>query len=853
MLMIRQWLSYIKSRFGSPAIRQGSQLPLPDGRKRDTPERGLHYSEQQFQELINKTSVAYSAIGELDQVFQDVVDWLVEMLLLDQSRIVLLDQAQETMRIVAEYARGKQLDQPIAIDQPILIGHSPLLWQLITSRAPLTAVVPTVDQIEQSGLAALFDQDVHIFMLVPLVVGADTIGLIYCASGRDDPFTVREMKLAQTVANLIATRIEQTRLFEAERQRRLEAETLQDATVSLTATINQNQQSQVLDNILNHLERVVYYDSASVFLHEYGHDDYDRDPDQETLSLVASRHFDAELVNYERHLKKRSPLFDLIRRNRQPIIIDDVHQDERFVMVTGFEYIRSWMGIPLIVHDKVIGYFGIDSKQVGAYTQHHALVAQAFANQAAAAIVNVRLFAQVQEQTSALRAVNESLRRENAERQLLEDRVQQSLHRRTEQVYISTEVAQEIAAAPALELLFRQVVNLVKDRFDYYHTQVYSLENDYLVMQEGTGDPGQMMKKMGHRISLSAEKGLVATAAITGRPALATDVNSAENWLSNPYLPETRSEIAVPIILKNEVLGVLDVQSNQVAGINEEDEILLLGLCGQIAVAINNRRLEDERVQVEMALKAYTVELERSNRELEDFAYVASHDLQEPLRKIQAFGSRLRQKHGAALDEGGLDYLNRMESAAARMQTLINDLLTFSRVTTRAQPFIQVDLASLVQVVLLDLEVKIAEVNGRMHVGTLPTIEADPTQMRQLLQNLISNALKFHREGVPPVVNISSEYLDQPPANLLGKSIPDGGYCRLSIADNGIGFDEKYAERIFTVFQRLHRRSQYEGTGVGLALCRKIVERHKGKIAAKSQVGQGATFIVILPIKQKND
>lgn len=201
--------------------------------------------------------------------------------------------------------------------------------------------------------------------------------------------------------------------------------------------------------------------------------------------------------------------------------------------------------------------------------------------------------------------------------------------------------------------------------------------------------------------------------------------------------------------------------------------------------------------------------------------------------------------YGPVLDERGLDYLSRMESAAARMQRLINDLLSFSRVTTRAQPFVEVDLVAVMGEVLLDLELEISEVNGRIQIDQLPTIEAEPTQMCQLLQNLLSNALKFHREGVMPGIQVSCtcfaagvETAVKPP------------FYQISVTDNGIGFDEKYAERIFAVFQRLHTRTEYKGTGLGLALCRKIVERHQGTITATSVVGQGSTFTITLPLKQ---
>jgi PAS domain S-box-containing protein len=248
------------------------------------------------------------------------------------------------------------------------------------------------------------------------------------------------------------------------------------------------------------------------------------------------------------------------------------------------------------------------------------------------------------------------------------------------------------------------------------------------------------------------------------------------------------------------------------------------------------RREIAERMRVE-------AELERSNRELEQFAYVASHDLQEPLRKVQVFGDRLKAKQAQAFDEQGLDYLERMQDAARRMQRMINDLLTFSRVATRAQPFVPVDLGQVAKEALSDLELQIEQTDGRIVIGDLPTIEADPSQMRQLLENLVGNGLKFHREGVPPLVEVTSERIKR-----RGREL-----CQILVKDNGIGFDEKYLDRIFKPFQRLHGRGKYPGTGIGLAICRRIAERHGGSITAHSAPGQGATFIVTLPVQQKRE
>jgi PAS domain S-box-containing protein len=301
------------------------------------------------------------------------------------------------------------------------------------------------------------------------------------------------------------------------------------------------------------------------------------------------------------------------------------------------------------------------------------------------------------------------------------------------------------------------------------------------------------------------------------------------------------SWLGVPLRTPSGAIGVLVVQHYEEEAVYAEQDVeFLTSVAGQVAVAIERRRAEVALRRSEAELKVFAAKLESSNRELQDFASVASHDLQEPLRKIQAFGDRLQTKYGEALGEGGRDYLGRMQNAAGRMQTLINDLLTFSRVTTKAQPFVAVDLREVAEGVVSDLEARVERSGGRVELGEMLTLEADPLQMRQLLQNLIGNALKFHQPGEPPLAKVWCERA----------AYAGGELCLIHVADNGIGFDEKYLDRIFTVFQRLHGRHAYEGTGVGLAVCRRIAERHGGSITATSEPGRGSTFVVTLPATQ---
>jgi len=253
--------------------------------------------------------------------------------------------------------------------------------------------------------------------------------------------------------------------------------------------------------------------------------------------------------------------------------------------------------------------------------------------------------------------------------------------------------------------------------------------------------------------------------------------------------------------------------------------------------------------ETQKELHRYTHQLEQSNRELEEFARVASHDLQEPLRKIQTFGNRLVKKYQDVLDESGRDYLDRMVKAATRMRELIEALLTYSRISTRPHKFDSVDMNEAVQDALTNLEDRIDDTNAEVEVADLPEIEANRLLMVQLLQNLIGNALKFHKKGVRPMIRVGCTIKQSSGKRKRGKSLVPNK-CEISVNDNGIGIAEKYAGRIFLPFQRLHGRTAYDGVGMGLSICRRIVERHGGSIRVKSVSGRGSTFIVTLPLKQ---
>jgi|GEM_PF-2817315 len=255
-----------------------------------------------------------------------------------------------------------------------------------------------------------------------------------------------------------------------------------------------------------------------------------------------------------------------------------------------------------------------------------------------------------------------------------------------------------------------------------------------------------------------------------------------------------------------------------------------------------NRHLNAE-IERRKSAFAYTEELKESNQALVDFAYVTSHDLQEPLRKVRAFGSRIADGYSDKLDDKGRDYLDRMISAADRGQVLINDLLEFSRVSTQEVNYEQVNLDAIVRRVVSEIQLELDECEGEVSVGKLPTIEGHAPQLRQLFHNLIGNAVKYRKDGVPPRIEIRS--------NLIrGDGTSKDTLFQIEVRDNGIGFEQQYAERIFQIFQRLHSRGSYKGTGIGLAICRKIAERHDGTLLAESEPDKGTNFLFTVPVAQ---
>lgn len=533
-----------------------------------------------------------------------------------------------------------------------------------------------------------------------------------------------------------------------------------------------------------------------------------------------------------------------VARERKGIVVNDALNHPDFMPHPLLPKTRSELVLPMIVADELIGILDVQSVELNRFTDADVRMFITLTAQFGISIQNVRAYQLSERRATELTILNEMSRSLNT----------------TEGI-------------DALLTLFYKYASRLIDTTNFY---VAFYEPDQtglgeivfpLDVENGVMSRWQSRRKFGNYLTeyiIKTQQSLL----------LKTDVQAEIDRIGID-IPEASSKswLGVPMIVSDVVTGVVCVQSTTTPNLFNEDSLrLLVSMANQVSLALENGRLfaevtehskqlEDkvaqrtielrqaneqlrteiaDRIEAEKSLQVYAKELERSNNELQNFAYVVSHDLQEPLRKITAFGSRLQERYIDVLDERGNMYLERMSSAASRMQNLITDLLALSRVATHMEPFATIDLRAILAGVLADLEVRIEETNAIVEADSLLKIEADPTQIRQLLQNLIGNSLKFRRPDVPPIVRLESQIVD----------VQEREMCKLMVHDNGVGIEPQFLERIFEVFERVDVRQDIEGSGVGLTICRRIVERHQGSIYVESVPNVGTTFVVLLPVKQ---
>ena len=414
-----------------------------------------------------------------------------------------------------------------------------------------------------------------------------------------------------------------------------------------------------------------------------------------------------------------------------------------------------------------------------------------------------------------------------------------TLRRRNTQLHTAVEVAKSAITILDTEKLMQHTVNLIQERFDFYYVGIFLVDeaHEYAVLRAGTGDAGQQMLSEGHRLAVGGES-MIGWSVDNAQARIALDVGEEAVRFDNPHLPRTRSEMALPLVTHGHAIGALTVQSTEAAAFSEEDIAVLQAMSDQLATAIENARLFEERrrfsEELEQRVVERTAQLKAANKELEAFAYSVSHDLRAPLRSINGFSQALLEDYSDNLDDVAQDYLQRVRKASQRMGQLINDLLKLSRLTRGELHRTRVDLSAIAAEIIDDLQKAHPEREVNCDIAPHLIADGDARLLSVVLENLLGNAWKFTQK---------SEHAKIKVGRTEGK---EDGQTAFFVHDNGAGFDMAYADKLFTPFQRLHRMTEFEGTGIGLATVQRIIHRHGGQVWAESEVGNGATFYFTL-------
>jgi PAS domain S-box-containing protein len=433
---------------------------------------------------------------------------------------------------------------------------------------------------------------------------------------------------------------------------------------------------------------------------------------------------------------------------------------------------------------------------------------------------------------SIVRDITERKRAEEA----LRDLIRQLEHQRAK-IQTSLDVSKAAISILDPQSLIQQTVDLIKARFEYDYVGLFLVDENrqFAILRGGTGEAGKKMLANRHKLPIG-DGSMIGWSIANKQPRIALDVGLDAVHFDNPLLPDTRSEMTLPLIARGGVIGALTVQSEIEAAFFDEDIAVLQVTTDLVAVAIDNAGLHAQITtyteELEQRVRERTAQLQMTNRELESFSYSVSHDLRAPLRAISGYASILLEDFANELSPQARGFLEKIRGNAIRMGALIDGLLTLSHLGRKKVQKSEVDPNSLVREVLEEVESEIESRQVEILIGELPLCEADPLLLKQVYANLISNAIKFTREREDARIEIDSQYTERG--------------LTYFVKDNGAGFDMQYADRLFRVFQRLHREDEFEGTGIGLVIIQRIILRHGGEIWAQGELEKGATFFFTL-------
>ena len=500
---------------------------------------------------------------------------------------------------------------------------------------------------------------------------------------------------------------------------------------------------------------------------------------------------------------------------------------------------RSMLAVPLVSADTVTGVLILNDRRLGVYNDRHRALAERIADQVAGAISQSQLYSERRQAEEALQKAHDELEIRVGERtaalQDTEERARLVADESDVLVRIGRIVSSSLDVQEVFDQLGEEIKKLIPlDRMVIAPTEPHNFSQNH-AMVLGDDEDGLIQEDAVPLAGTHTEEVILRREPVLLQPDDPNEIVSRFPGLAPLIQAGIRSLISAPLVSNNEAVGVLHIRSFQPAAYEHRHLELAGRVADQIAGAMASAQLYAERAEAEDRLRGYADELARSNSELEQFAYVASHDLREPLRMVSSYTQLLGRRYRGRLDSDADEFIEFAVDGANRMQQLIEDLLAYSQVDANAGTLEPIDSNAAFQQAVANCAAVIDEADASVTRDELPTVEADPTQLRQVFQNLIANAIKFRREA-QPTVHASARLERQE--------------WVFSVRDNGIGIEAEFAERIFTIFQRLHTREDYSGTGIGLAICKKIVEGHGGRIWVESEPGKGSTFRFTIQAKR---
>ncbi|HWP56446.1 MAG TPA: GAF domain-containing protein [Candidatus Acidoferrales bacterium] len=744
-------------------------------------------AEEELQSRYREVSVLHEVSQmalrstDLKAFLESILERALSVVSLEIGNIRLLD---DHGRMSMGVYRGYRDAESIRTHHTDLTGPQGGLLTPRIIAAGKTLVVDDIAQVE--GLRALKKEGACAAIVVPISVQGQTLGVIEAASRERARFRTDDIRLLEALGNQVGIAVQKARLFEETKRRAREQEAL---NLIAKATSQSLRLEELLEMVVTKVPEVTGRRRASIRI---------KDPRTGEITLAAHRGFSAEEVA-ELQRRRSHQITEQVFATAKPWVVDDSAKSSDRQVLLPQSHSVAW--VPIKAGSKVVGVLGVSADRPMPFEPREVELLEAIGNMVGVAIENARLFGETEARYQELQALYA--------------------------------ISATILESQDLEAMMEQILQHAcrVGNFDMGVVRLLNPADNTLevVASRGYLEPQNVRA---HRQRVEAyTSGAGSARALADKSVHVVDVTRS-GGLKTFKRERVCTLVAVPLRSHDDVVGVIQLGARAPREFHDSELRIFQAIGDQAGIAIEKARLFAESKRAERALAEKADELARSNTELQHFAYIASHDLQEPLRMVASYVQLLARRYQDKLDADANEFIAYAVDGATRMQALINALLAYSRIGTKGKAFEPVHCEQILESALKNLKVAIEESHATVTHDPLPVVLGDDIQLTQLFQNLIGNAIKF-RDHEPPAIHISAAR--------------SGGEWLFSCRDNGIGIEPQFFERIFVIFQRLHSRERYPGTGIGLALCKKIVERHGGRIWVESEPGHGATFRFTIP------